>query len=1511
MHNTRFILRMALAIICLLFTSFAQTNPLIFHSKNDYQQKLADESEISEPRLQSLQILGETYETPAIVADSLALVALYNSTNGPGWTVNSNWLTGPLHTWHGITVSVSEGVRRVVSVALYNNNLVGNLPAEIGDLTNLQVFHLFNNQLTGNIPNTIGNLTQLRDLYASGNQLNGNIPVAIGNLTLLENLNLTSNQLTGSIPTEIGNLTNLKNLMLGFNLLSGSIPHEIGNLEQLQLLSVLSNLLTGNIPSEIGNLSLLTKALLAGNRLTGNLPSEIGNLSNLEDLLLYNNQLSGELPPTIGNLANLKILFLSYNSFSGAIPAEIGNLYKLTSLNLDGNQFTGNLPHELYNLFNLTGLQLNNNLLTGTIHNDIGNLNKLQVLTLSVNMFDGDIPQEICDLTNLQLLNLHNCKFQNIPDLNALTNLTSLLTEKNKLTFEDIEPNIGVADYFSYSPQDSVGVKQHIELFTGDDHTLSVSVGGEQNKYQWYKDGIIITGARNSLFTINNASLANRGTYMCHITNLIAPDLILYSKPVSVNVVSVSSADSLALVALYNSTNGPGWAEKNNWLTGPVNTWEGITVENSRVTRINKVNNNLAGPIPEEIGNLTNLQHLDLSTNYLTGSIPASIEKLTKLDTWMTSGNNLTGSIPKEIGNMTNLHIFYCGTNQLTGSIPKEIGNLANLEYLGISTNQLSGNIPAEIGNLSNLKHLGLNDNQFSGNIPAELGNLTNLTLLNLTDNQLTGSIPQELGNLTSLTGLSLGKNKLTGEIPAELENLTEIQSFDFSYNQLTGPVPAGFANITTLMHLYVQSNHLENLPDLKSLIHLDFLYIQSNKFTFGDIEPNIGVPKLIFEYIPQDSVGTRQVVKVSAGETLSLSVNVGGSHNTYHWFKDGVLIPDAQNHNLSFTDAGKDDEGVYTCWIDNTLVTDLTLYARPIIVKILPRQPGVISGSTSVCSGSEQSYSIDAVEDATSYTWTLPSGWTGSSSSNSITVTPLSTSGNVTVAANNANGTGTPRALYVSVKSKPAQPSAIAGNVLVCEGSENTYSISTVSGATSYNWTLPSGWTGTSTTNSITGVASASGTISVKASNTCGTSNARTLVVSVATVPEAPLTGDITQPNCETSSGSVLLSNLPETGSWTITGSPGSISHSGTGSSTRINNLNPGTYTFTVTNESGCTSPATGNVIIDNAPEKPTAPVVKSITQPTCSEATGSVVLNGLPASGTWLLTSSPAGILKEGTGTETTITGLNPGVYVFTVVNRFGCTSMASAEIEIDESPVVPEVPAIDSIVHPDCMVHTGSIYLSNLPAEGNWTLNINSGSSTYNASGDEIILSDMVSGTYSFTVTNEAGCTSAISEAAEIDAQPEIPATPTISENDGVLHSDATSGNQWYNENGPIPDADDQDYTPTANGNYYVVVSNGICSSEPSNIVCFGLTGTEPTILEPLLVIYPSPVSDKLTIEIKNQADKTDFQIINAAGNIVVSGTFEGKTIVNTAGLQPGIYMIKIQTTNSLTIQKIVKE
>ena len=88
-------------------------------------------------------------------------------------------------------------------------------------------------------------------------ELSGEIPSEIGNLTNLTNLNLSFNELTGEIPTEIGNLTNLESLNLDYNYLTGEIPSSIGNLTNLTYLLLSDNQLTGEIPSEIGNLTNL------------------------------------------------------------------------------------------------------------------------------------------------------------------------------------------------------------------------------------------------------------------------------------------------------------------------------------------------------------------------------------------------------------------------------------------------------------------------------------------------------------------------------------------------------------------------------------------------------------------------------------------------------------------------------------------------------------------------------------------------------------------------------------------------------------------------------------------------------------------------------------------------------------------------------------------------------------------------------------------------------------------------------------------------------------------------------------------------------------------------------------------------------------------------------------------------------------------------------------------------------------------------------------------------------
>lgn len=268
--------------------------------------------------------------------DSLALVALYDSTNGDQWQVRTNWKTDqPVATWYG--VRVDNG--RVTDVELIDNNLVGTIPPEIGNLTALDTLHLYWNHLSGEIPPEIGNLTNLEFIRLTENDLSGPVPSQMSNLTNLHTLAISSNNLSGPIPMWIFDLTGLQHLWLQWNNFTGEIPHEIGNLTNLTRLSLHSNQLTGTYPAELCDLVNLTELYLGYNQLTGEIPAGFGNLVNLYRLWLRGESLSGPFPP-VTNMTNLWQLWIYDNQFSGAVPAEICNLQQLVALDISDNEFT-------------------------------------------------------------------------------------------------------------------------------------------------------------------------------------------------------------------------------------------------------------------------------------------------------------------------------------------------------------------------------------------------------------------------------------------------------------------------------------------------------------------------------------------------------------------------------------------------------------------------------------------------------------------------------------------------------------------------------------------------------------------------------------------------------------------------------------------------------------------------------------------------------------------------------------------------------------------------------------------------------------------------------------------------------------------------------------------------------------------------------------------------------------------------------------------------------------------
>ncbi|XP_054810847.1 receptor kinase-like protein Xa21 isoform X2 [Prosopis cineraria] len=265
-------------------------------------------------------------------------------------------------------LSSLSNCRQLEVLDLSINPLYIKLPKSIGNLSSsLQRLILHYSGIHGNIPSEIGNLTNLVVISLDGNVLNGTIPKTIGSLQALQYLSIEFNELVGLIIAELCQIKQLAYLQLSGNKFFGTMPHCLGDLTSLRYLHLGSNKLSSMIPSPLWNLKDILEVNLSSNNFVGNLSYKIGNLKALVSLDLSRNQISGIIPTTMGNLQNLKILSLAINELQGHIPESFGNLLSLESLNLSQNYLSGEIPKSLESLTYLEFVNLSYNKLQGEI----------------------------------------------------------------------------------------------------------------------------------------------------------------------------------------------------------------------------------------------------------------------------------------------------------------------------------------------------------------------------------------------------------------------------------------------------------------------------------------------------------------------------------------------------------------------------------------------------------------------------------------------------------------------------------------------------------------------------------------------------------------------------------------------------------------------------------------------------------------------------------------------------------------------------------------------------------------------------------------------------------------------------------------------------------------------------------------------------------------------------------------------------------------------------------------
>ncbi|KAH6835663.1 hypothetical protein C2S53_010541 [Perilla frutescens var. hirtella] len=627
--------------------------------------------------------------------------------------------------------------------------------------------------LRGSFAGEIGNLSFLASLNMSNNNLSGSIPAEIVKLRRLRVLDLRNNYLSGDIPTSLSSCVQLTTLDLSYNNLSGNIPVRFGNLSQLHQLFLTSNQLRGELPATIFNISSLVDLNVGENSLSGSIPKHICNTNQLQDLRLNKNQFEGEIPSSLMRCQSLEWLSLASNKLEGSIPTQLGNLSEIRHVSLARNKLGGTIPPSIGNLSNLEMFKIGENSLEGTVPQDIGQLSRLTWLGLIMNKLNGEVPESIFNLSNLEALWLgFNNLSGNIP--------SSIDKSFPNMVYFDLTNN-----RFHGRVPTSVSNLSSLILFqlSGNSFTGEIPINlGNLRQLEW------LSVDRNQL------------------TNNI-------SKPEQDFLSSLTNCKYLYILEI-----------SGNPITGVLPKSLGSTNLSASLERFNASSCRITSPIPNELGNLSNLLELNLGYNDLTGLIPTALGHLSNMQLLTIRGNKLQGPISDVLCNLKKLYSLDCSENRFSGQIPRCLGDLPFLrrinlgsndfnsyissslwfskqvERLNLSNNFIDGYLSPEIGDMKSLIELDVSGNQLSGEIPDTISKLQNLVTLSLSNNKLDGSLIDSFSHLKALEHLDLSRNNLSGSIPKSLEALTYLNYFNVSFNNLTGEIPDGgpFANFTS-----------------------------------------------------------------------------------------------------------------------------------------------------------------------------------------------------------------------------------------------------------------------------------------------------------------------------------------------------------------------------------------------------------------------------------------------------------------------------------------------------------------------------------------------------------------------------------------------------------------------------------------------------------------------------------------------------------------------------------------
>jgi hypothetical protein len=494
-----------------------------------------------------------------------------------------------------------------------------------------------------------------------------------------------------------------------------------------------------------------------------------------------------------------------------------------------------------------------------------------------------------------------------------------------------------------------------------------------------------------------------------------------------------------------------------------------------------------------------------------------------------------------------------------------------------------------------------------------------------------------------------------------------------------------------------------------------------------------------------------------------------------------------------------------------------------------------------------------------------------------------------------------------VTVNTVPTITLTSPSAVTICNG-DNTNINLTLTGTGPWTWVGDDG-TGPATFNAATStvvenVAPTATTtysiISVSDVNGCTSTSTSAVVVTVIPVSVAGTATPTLSTFCAGNGTTIALAGNTGNIQWqsSTDGTTWSDVIGETTATLATGNLASTMHYHAVVTSGICSSTTSNNVVITVNP-LPTISLTSASAVSICQGGNTNITL-ALTGTGPWTWVGddgSGPGTFNETSSPATA--NVSPTVTttysILSVTDANGCTNTSTdaVVVTVNTPPIVSFGPDVTFCSGNSAILDAGNVGSTYLWSDGstNQTLTVTT------------------TGIYSVTVTNANTCTAIDTVGVTFNT----PAAVTITENTGVLTSDATTGNQWYDVNGIIVGETNSTYTPTVNGDYYVIVTDINGCTSTSNTISFVLSSSNIG-LSSSLNIYPNPAKDNVFVEVSNPNNShMSIELMSLDGRVLYENSSEvsGKLTIsiNLNEYASGIYMIKAVSENNTLIQKLI--